>query len=426
MDIGDSAHDEISALTLSPLTLTESTLEDGKPNKGRIVKEQVEGSKDVVQQNLIVTTNIHEELGLEPEIATLNGDLSLVNACVAFYMDSNSGTETRCKKSEVKTKKLGNFSVVNQVDFVLGYGLEVVNWADPVEIIGTIEMMEGFIWDSGPIVNWLNRTWHLTKHYAYYVKPWLSTSRAKILTPHGKDPGEYVKSCFLNGKGPSTRGMANQLLAELGVLVSYWKIYTSMGIAKDLVRGTHEHGYNIMTSNIDESVNLLFGDERVLRSTKVDKVFTGSEAELADMLQKSLKGKRYIIVLDDMCKTEAWDAMRQCFPCENKGSGILLTTRNTKVARDVRRENLSLQIDLMCLDESSNLFKSVAFANEALPCEFETNGKKITKKCHRLPLTIAVVVGVLRSKRVIEDWENVAKDVKSFVTNDPDVHVFLG
>ncbi|PHU08046.1 hypothetical protein BC332_24535 [Capsicum chinense] len=228
-----------------------------------------------------------------------------------------------------------------------------------------------------------------------------------------------------------------------------------MGIAKDLVRGTHEHGYtvldaycymiestnsggkttlhvdenrryNIMTSNIDESVNLLFGDERVLRSTNVDKVFTGSEAELADMLQKSLKGKRYIIVLDDMCKTEAWDAMRQCFPCENKGSGILLTTRNTKVARDVRRENLSLQIDLMCLDESSNLFKSVAFANKALPCEFETNGKKITKKCHWLPLTIAVVVGVLRSKRVIEDWENVANDVKSFVTNDPDVHVFLG
>ncbi|PHT52595.1 hypothetical protein CQW23_07057 [Capsicum baccatum] len=38
----------------------------------------------------------------------------------------------------------------------------------------------------------------------------------------------------------------------------------------------------------------------LLRSTKVDKVFMGSEAELADMLQKSLKGKRYLIVLDDM------------------------------------------------------------------------------------------------------------------------------
>ncbi|KAM3321273.1 hypothetical protein P3S67_008475 [Capsicum chacoense] len=42
----------------------------------------------------------------------------------------------------------------------------------------------------------------------------------------------------------------------------------------------------------------------LLRSTKVDKVFMGSEAELADMLQKSLKGNRYLIALDDMWKTE--------------------------------------------------------------------------------------------------------------------------
>ncbi|PHU08256.1 hypothetical protein BC332_24745 [Capsicum chinense] len=52
----------------------------------------------------------------------------------------------------------------------------------------------------------------------------------------------------------------------------------------------------------------------LLRSTKDDKVFTSSEAELADMLQKSLKRKRYLIVLDDMWKSEAWDAVRLCFP----------------------------------------------------------------------------------------------------------------
>ncbi|PHT52389.1 hypothetical protein CQW23_06851 [Capsicum baccatum] len=144
------------------------------------------------------------------------------------------------------------------------------------------------------------------------------------------------------------------------------------------------------------------------------------EAELANMLQKSLKGKRYLIVLDDMWKSEAWDALRLCFPSENKGSRILLTTRNTEVARDAGTENLSLQMDIMSPDESWNLFKSVAYANEALSYEFETIGKKIAKKCHGLPLTIAVVAGLLKFKRAIEDWENVAKDVKSFVTNDPD------
>ncbi|KAM3321087.1 hypothetical protein P3S67_008289 [Capsicum chacoense] len=158
----------------------------------------------------------------------------------------------------------------------------------------------------------------------------------------------------------------------------------------------------------------------LLRSTKVDKVFTGSETELADMLQKSLKGKRYLIVLDDMWKTEAWDAVRLCFPCENKGSGILLTTHNTEVARDAGTKNLSLQMDSMGLDESWSLFKSVAFSSEALPYEFETVGKQIADECHGLPLTIAVVAGLLKSKRAIEDWRSVAKDVKLLVTNDPD------
>ena len=66
--------------------------------------------------------------------------------------------------------------------------------------------------------------------------------------PHAtaKVLGEYFKSSFPDGKGPSTRVMANQLLTELGVLVSYWKIYMAMGIAKDLVRGTLEHGYAVL------------------------------------------------------------------------------------------------------------------------------------------------------------------------------------
>nr|XP_016460620.1 PREDICTED: putative late blight resistance protein homolog R1A-3 [Nicotiana tabacum] len=159
----------------------------------------------------------------------------------------------------------------------------------------------------------------------------------------------------------------------------------------------------------------------LLRSRMGDTFYMEDEAELADMLQKSLKSRRYLIVMDDMWSSKAWDDVRQCFPSENNESRVLLTTRDTDVACYAGTENFSLQMSFMDPYESWNLFKSAAFANEELPSEYETIGKQIVDKCQGLPLTIVVVAGLLsKSERTIEDWENIAQDVMSFVTNDPD------
>ncbi|PHT75087.1 hypothetical protein T459_18609 [Capsicum annuum] len=130
-----------------------------------------------------------------------------------------------------------------------------------------------------------------------------------------------------------------------------------------------------------------------------DTVKTKGEAELADVLQKSLKRKRYLIVLDDIWSCEVWDGVRQCFPTkDNAGSRILLTTHNTEVARYAGVENLSLRMSFMDQDESWSLFKSAALSGEALPYEFEAVGKQIADERHGLPLTIVVVAGLLKSK----------------------------
>ncbi|KAM3327617.1 hypothetical protein P3S68_033864 [Capsicum galapagoense] len=152
-----------------------------------------------------------------------------------------------------------------------------------------------------------------------------------------------------------------------------------------------------------------------------DTVKTKGEVELEDMLQKCLKRKRYLIVLDDIWSCGVWDGVIRCFSTEDSaGSRILLTTHNDEVACYAGVENLSLRMSSMDQDESWSLFKSAAFSSEALPYEFETVGKQIADECHGLPLTIVVVAGLLKSKRAIEDWESVAKDVKSFLTNDLD------
>ncbi|PHT52565.1 hypothetical protein CQW23_07027 [Capsicum baccatum] len=138
-----------------------------------------------------------------------------------------------------------------------------------------------------------------------------------------------------------------------------------------------------------------------------DTVKTKREKDLKDMLQKSLKRNRYLIVFDDIWSCEVWDGGRRCFPTEdfNAGSRTLLTTRNNEVACYADTENLSMQMGFMNKNASWDLFKSAAFSSEALPFEFESVGKQITHECHGLPLTIVVVAGLLKSKREIDDWE---------------------
>uniref|UniRef100_M1D2Z2 Tospovirus resistance protein C n=1 Tax=Solanum tuberosum TaxID=4113 RepID=M1D2Z2_SOLTU len=50
-----------------------------------------------------------------------------------------------------------------------------------------------------------------------------------------------------------------------------------------------------------------------------------------DMLRKSLMGKRYLIVLDDMWDCMEWDDLRLCFPNLGNRSRIVVTTRLEKV-----------------------------------------------------------------------------------------------
>ncbi|KAF3647366.1 putative cytochrome 86B1-like [Capsicum annuum] len=56
------------------------------------------------------------------------------------------------------------------------------------------------------------------------------------------------------------------------------------------------------------------------------------KSELANLVQKNLKGPRYLVVVDDIWSRDVWDNIRGIFPNFNNRSRILLTTRETEVA----------------------------------------------------------------------------------------------
>ncbi|XP_022854795.1 putative late blight resistance protein homolog R1A-3 [Olea europaea var. sylvestris] len=74
------------------------------------------------------------------------------------------------------------------------------------------------------------------------------------------------------------------------------------------------------------------GKTTLAKNVYDDSYVVESDEKLADRLYKSLKGRRYVIVIDDIWSITAWDNMKLLFPNDNFGSRIIVTTRITDVA----------------------------------------------------------------------------------------------
>ncbi|XP_019175981.1 PREDICTED: putative late blight resistance protein homolog R1B-19 [Ipomoea nil] len=62
-----------------------------------------------------------------------------------------------------------------------------------------------------------------------------------------------------------------------------------------------------------------------------DNVNNNSDEDLALRLYQSLKGQRYLVVMDDVWSRESWNDVSCCFPDDINGSRVLLTTRVAEV-----------------------------------------------------------------------------------------------
>ncbi|XP_009624787.1 putative late blight resistance protein homolog R1A-3 [Nicotiana tabacum] len=145
------------------------------------------------------------------------------------------------------------------------------------------------------------------------------------------------------------------------------------------------------------------------------------EEDLADEIQDFLgKGGKYLIVLDDVWSPDAWERIRIAFPNNNnKSNRILLTTRDSKVAKQCK-QCIGIPHDLKFLteDESWILLEKKVFHKDKCPPELELSGKSIAKKCNGLPLAIVVIAGALIGKgKTSREWKQVDQSVGEHLIN---------
>ncbi|XP_052113071.1 putative disease resistance RPP13-like protein 1 isoform X1 [Arachis duranensis] len=124
-------------------------------------------------------------------------------------------------------------------------------------------------------------------------------------------------------------------------------------------------------------------------------------------LKKKLMGNTFLVVLDDVWNNQQtlWDSFVKLFLCGNKGSKILLTTRNENVDSVVSTTNLHYKLDILSIEDCWSMF--LKHSSLSTKCSqyraLESIGRKIVKKCKGLPLAVKTLGGLLRNKYK-EDW----------------------
>ncbi|KAM6567876.1 hypothetical protein CsatA_027004 [Cannabis sativa] len=132
-------------------------------------------------------------------------------------------------------------------------------------------------------------------------------------------------------------------------------------------------------------------------------------------LSNKLMGKKFLIVLDDVWEDDyaQWTEVMKPFNGGAKGSKIIVTTRNGKVA-DIIRTVDTHQLRELSEDECWALFVKHASSENSRKFTENPNleriGRQISKKCNGLPLAAKVLGGILRSTLDVGRWEQIASN----------------
>ncbi|KAF2286057.1 hypothetical protein GH714_009986 [Hevea brasiliensis] len=147
------------------------------------------------------------------------------------------------------------------------------------------------------------------------------------------------------------------------------------------------------------------------------------ESLLIRKLREYLSERRYIVVLDDVWKIDFWGDIRIVFPDNDRGSRIIITTRNEDIAASTKESSFYHIYKLQPLprDKAFELFWKKVFQSKEgyCPLELRELSDAIVEKCEGLPLAIVTIGGLLATKDVsVSEWQRLCNGLASALASD--------
>nr|POE64027.1 putative disease resistance rpp13-like protein 1 [Quercus suber] len=142
-----------------------------------------------------------------------------------------------------------------------------------------------------------------------------------------------------------------------------------------------------------------------------------SESFSLQSLQESLKGKSFLLVLDDVGSFNYadWESLQSTLKGVASGSCVIVTTRDSEVASKISTV-CTYHIESLSNEQSWLMFTKFALGDQ-MPSscsEVETIGRQIVQDFLGLPFAVKALGLLLRSKPQVEEWRVVLDRLKHF------------
>ncbi|KAL9689965.1 hypothetical protein QQ045_010358 [Rhodiola kirilowii] len=162
----------------------------------------------------------------------------------------------------------------------------------------------------------------------------------------------------------------------------------------------------------------------MIKPSKEDLESLDSIDSMESYLRNFLSGCRFLVVIDDVWKKEAWEILKRAFPNNNCESRVIITTRNMKVA--AMNKAYVHELRYLDEDESWRLFCKKAFLDDndmMINPRIKHVGREMVEKCLGLPLAIVTLGGLLSTKSSLYDWTWVRDNFWKQLEEEDSTHI---
>ncbi|XP_031259731.1 putative disease resistance RPP13-like protein 1 [Pistacia vera] len=132
--------------------------------------------------------------------------------------------------------------------------------------------------------------------------------------------------------------------------------------------------------------------------------------EVQVQLKNSVTGKKFLLVLDDVWNEdyELWEALKSPFMAGAAESKIIVTTRSRKVALTME-QGVCFDLKLLEGDDCWSIFEKHVYGNRVIATSQNLKfiREKVVEKCKGLPLAAKTLGGLLRTKQIYGEWEDI-------------------